>query len=104
MRALAPALRGTFSCLPKRKHPKRRAPGALTGYAGPLPGHSYQAVHRLHKREAEADPQLLYAAPYALPYAYLVPGLVAHPNGAVVPLEPADVRYSNFRNNHQFVF
>jgi len=29
------------------------------GYAGPLPGHSYQAVHRLHKREAEADPQLL---------------------------------------------
>merc|ERR1712117_823894 len=33
---------------------------------GPLPGASYQSVHRLHKREAEADPQiLLNAAPFA---------------------------------------
>lgn len=41
-------------------------PYAASGYAGPLPGHSYQAVHRLHKREAEADPQfLLNAAPFA---------------------------------------
>merc|ERR1719187_2211924 len=43
------------------------------------------------KREAEADPQLLYNA---FPFVYghhLVPALVAHPNGAVVPLEPADV-------------
>merc|ERR1712117_83223 len=33
---------------------------------GPLPGASYQSVHRLHKREAEADPQiLLNAAPVA---------------------------------------
>merc|ERR1712072_1145095 len=42
-----------------------------SGYAGPLPGASYQSVHRLHKREAEAvaeaeaDPQFLAAAaPY----------------------------------------
>ena len=64
----------------------------------------YPYVYGKRSADAEADPQLLYAAPYALPYAYLVPGLVAHPNGAVVPLEPADVRYSNFRNNHKFVF
>merc|ERR1719476_653374 len=31
--------------------------GYAHGYAGPLPGHSYQSVHRLHKREAEADAQ-----------------------------------------------
>jgi len=40
------------------------------------------------KREAEADPQFLV---HALPYAYFHP-LVAHPNGALVPLEPADVQ------------
>merc|ERR1711983_323886 len=33
-------------------------PYAASGYAGPLPGASYQAVHRLHKREAEADAQV----------------------------------------------
>lgn len=47
-------------------------PYLASGYAGPLPGASYQAVHRLHKREAEADPQFLFnAAPFApaLPYA-----------------------------------
>jgi hypothetical protein len=39
-------------------------PYYASGYAGPLPGHSYQAVTRLHKREAdaEADPQLLLNA------------------------------------------
>merc|ERR1719216_232363 len=31
-------------------------PYYASGYAGPLPGASYQSVHRLHKREA--DPQL----------------------------------------------
>merc|ERR1712001_756819 len=30
-------------------------PYYASGYAGPLPGASYQSVHRLHKREAEAD-------------------------------------------------
>jgi hypothetical protein len=53
-------------------------PYYASGYAGPLPGNSYQAVSRLHKREAEADPQLiLHAAPFA-PAAFL-PG----PAGAV---------------------
>merc|ERR1711988_400948 len=51
------------------------------------------------KREAEADPALLYAGPYnypyaaygAYPYAYgYFGGLQAHPNGAVTPIdEPA---------------
>merc|ERR1712061_262788 len=39
-------------------------PYYASGYAGPLPGASYQSVHRLHKREAEVDPQLALAAPY----------------------------------------
>merc|ERR1712157_158553 len=52
-------------------YPYLYRPYAASGYAGPLPGASYQSVHRLHKREAEAeaeaeaDPQLLaLAAPY----------------------------------------
>merc|ERR1712137_713424 len=48
----------------------------------------YPYVYGKRSAEAEADPQFLYAA---LPYAYVVPALVAHPNGAVVPVEPADV-------------
>ena len=44
---------------------------------------------------SEADPQLLVGAyPYYHPYAYApvaVAPFVAHPNGAVVPLEPEDV-------------
>merc|ERR1719445_2994037 len=54
-------------------------PYAASGYAGPLPG-GYQAVHRLHKREAEAeaeaDPQLLLAAGAA---PYVNDGPVAGP-------------------------
>merc|ERR1712025_1307398 len=46
-------------------YPYAFRPYYASGYAGPLPGASYQSVHRLHKREAEADPQLLaVAAPY----------------------------------------
>merc|ERR1712112_555844 len=46
-------------------------------------------VYGRKKRSAEADAQFLtYALPYAV--APFVP-LVAHPNGAVVPAEPADV-------------
>merc|ERR1719312_1170879 len=60
-------------------------PYAASGYAGALPGHSYQAVHRLHKREAEAeaeaDPQLILGA--ALP---ALPAL--HPY-SVIPAGPA---------------
>merc|ERR1711983_292420 len=53
-------------------------PYAASGYAGPLPGHSFQSVHRLHKREAEAeaDPQLLLAAGAA---PYVNDGPVAGP-------------------------
>jgi len=52
------------------------------------------------RKKRDADPQLLYGAyPYALgaygyaglPYALPIAPLVAHPNGAVVPLEPKDV-------------
>merc|ERR1712212_1211190 len=49
------------------------------------------------KREADAQVLLAGAYPYAygyagLPYAYpVVAPFVAHPNGAVVPLEPKDV-------------
>jgi len=62
-----------------------------SGYAGPLlSGHSYQYVHRLHKREAEADPQLVLAAgaapyvndgPVSGPLTPAVGDLVATPNG-----------------------
>merc|ERR1711884_974485 len=47
------------------------------------------------RKKREADPQLLVGAyPYYHPYAYApvaVAPFVAHPNGAVVPLEPEDV-------------
>merc|ERR1711973_513586 len=43
---------------------------ARSAYGYGLPGHSYTHVDRLHKREAEADPQVLAAAPGALPYVY----------------------------------
>merc|ERR1711902_47111 len=52
-------------------------PYAASGYAGPLPGASYQSVHRLHKREAEADPQLLLNAGLHFPAAAPVAPLVA---------------------------
>merc|ERR1739838_365150 len=63
---------------PYHAYPYAYRPYFASGYAGPLPGHSYQSVHRLHKREAEADPQLLLnaglpfpsiAAPFAAPFA-----------------------------------
>ena len=47
------------------------------------------------RRKREAEPQYLVAPyPYYAPYAFApipVTPLVAHPNGAVVPLEPEDV-------------
>merc|ERR1719382_948427 len=47
-------------------------PYYASGYAGPLPGASYQSVHRLHKREAEAEaePGYVYGAYPALYNAY----------------------------------
>merc|ERR1719347_951459 len=65
----------------------------------PYYGGLYGGVHYLGKREAEADAGYLgvYGAGYgypaytaAYPLAHYQP-LVAHPNGAVVPLEPAAV-------------
>merc|ERR1711973_856170 len=54
------------------------------------------AVYGRKKREADAQVLLAGAYPYAygyagLPYGLPIAPLVAHPNGAVVPLEPADV-------------
>ena len=75
-------------------YPYAFRPYYASGYAGPLPGASYQSVHRLHKREAEAeaeaDPALFYGA-YGYPYAYGYPaygyryglaGVAAHPGAA----------------------
>merc|ERR1711971_170801 len=45
-------------------------PYYASGYAGPLPGASYQSVHRLHKREAEADAQ--FAGPLTAAFGDLV--------------------------------
>merc|ERR1712058_108306 len=61
------------------------------------PAHPH-GFHVVGKREAEADPSLLLAGVPAL-YGYgsygVIPvvgvPLVGHPNGAVVPAEPADV-------------
>merc|ERR1712157_206961 len=53
-------------------------------YRLPLPGASYQSVHRLHKREAEADPQFVAAAA-----PYVNDGPVAGPLvAAPAPLAP----------------
>merc|ERR1712170_47202 len=65
---------------PYHAYPYFYRPYAASGYAGPLPGASYQSVHRLHKREAEADPQiLLNAAPFAPVAPVVNQGPVAGP-------------------------
>ena len=75
---------------------------AYTGHLGYAGVYGYPTIHhQVWKREA--DPQVYAAAlPYAYgyPYAYGVSHvsgvpLVAHPNGAVVPLEPAAVSIFN---------
>jgi len=64
--------------------------GAVVPYNPYLHGFGGHYGHYLGKREAEADAGLLsYAA--VLPYHAVYQPLVAHPNGAVVPLEPAAV-------------
>lgn len=60
-------------------------PYFASGYAGPLPGASYQAVHRLHKREAEADPQLILNA---APYTAVAAAPLAAAHLAAAPLAP----------------
>merc|ERR1712173_536984 len=61
-------------------------PYYASGYAGPLPGASYQSVHRLHKREAEADPQLLLNAGLHFPAAAPLVAPAAAPLVASAPL------------------
>merc|ERR1711915_518875 len=60
----------------------------LTGF-----GAYHTSYSHLYKREAEADPALLYTTFPHVYAAHHVVGtpLVAHSNGAVVPLEPASV-------------
>merc|ERR1719336_363429 len=67
-------------------HPYLYRPYLASGYAGPLPGASFQAVHRLHKREAEADPQLILNA---VPYTTLAAAPLAAAPFAAAPLAPA---------------
>merc|ERR1719211_692608 len=63
-------------------------PYYASGYAGPLPGASYQSVHRLHKREADAEAGYLYApyhyGAYGFPYGYRygLTGVAGHPGAA----------------------
>merc|ERR1712173_474018 len=61
-------------------------PYYASGYAGPLPGASYQSVHRLHKREAEADPQLLLNAGLHFPAAAPLVAPAAAPLVAAAPV------------------
>merc|ERR1712215_209261 len=71
--------------------------GAANVHPAAVPALPYAAaVYGRKKREADAQVLLAGAYPYAygyagLPYALPIAPLVAHPNGAVVPLEPADV-------------
>ena len=64
---------------------------ALHGFA------AYHGVHFIGKREADAEAEAkpwLYAGAFAyapVVYAPAYTPLVAHPNGALVPVEPADV-------------
>merc|ERR1711963_737236 len=73
---------------------------ARSAYGYGLPGHSYTHVDRLHKREAEADPQLIYAntafpyvtAPAAFtgvaPVAYNTVPVATAPFAPVAPVAP----------------
>merc|ERR1711863_2626 len=77
--------------------------GYPAAYAGGLVAYANGAVAPAKTPEVVAAEQAHFAAhgvaapvaPFAYaagyPYAIAHPGLVAHPNGAVVPVEPADV-------------
>ena len=76
--------------------------GAANVHPAAVPALHYSGLYGRKKREADAQVLLggAYGAyPYALgaygyaglPYGLPFVPLVAHPNGAVVPLEPADV-------------
>merc|ERR1712036_51060 len=53
--------------------------------------HAHFAAHGVAPVAPVAAPVAAYAYAAGYPYAIAHPGLVAHPNGAVVPVEPADV-------------
>merc|ERR1711915_1089730 len=61
--------------------------GATNVHPAAVP--AYPALALAGRKKREADAQVLVAG--ALPYAAPIAPFVAHPNGAVVPLEPADV-------------
>ena len=68
--------------------------GAANVHPAAVPAYPALALAGRKKREADAQVLVAGALPYAaygLPYALPIAPLVAHPNGAVVPLEPADV-------------
>merc|ERR1711976_581203 len=68
--------------------------GAANVHPAAVPAYPALALAGRKKREADAQVLVAGALPYAaygLPYAFPMAPLVAHPNGAVVPLEPADV-------------
>jgi len=76
------------------------ANGALVPYNPYLHGVGHVGYHYIGKREAEAEAKpWLYAGLGAAAYGVYAPvvyaaaytPLVAHPNGALVPVEPADV-------------
>merc|ERR1719312_125180 len=72
-------------------YPYLTRPYAASGYASPLIG-GYQSVHRLHrlhKREAEADPQVLLNAGFHFPAAAPLAAPVAAPILAPAPLPVA---------------
>merc|ERR1711915_855039 len=68
--------------------------GATNVHPAAVPAYPALALAGREKREADAQVLVAGALPYAaysLPYALPIAPFVAHPNGAVVPLEPADV-------------
>merc|ERR1712183_1130758 len=86
-------------------YPRAYAYGAYPYHAGALVGYANGAIAPAKTPEVVTAEQAHFAAhgiaapvaaayPYAAGYPYAplaYAGLVAHPNGAVVPVEPADV-------------
>merc|ERR1712055_761093 len=84
---------------PAQHYAAKAAYGSWVPLAGAANVHPPAAlVYGRKKRSAEAEPQVVLGYPYSYPYTYAyapvpvaVAPFVAHPNGAVVPLEPEDV-------------
>merc|ERR1711973_24063 len=66
--------------------------GAANVHPAAAPVYGLPVLAGRKKRAADAQVlPLAYGYPYTLPYAVPVAPFVAHPNGALVPLEPEDV-------------